>query len=303
MLPIPPSPNILEIGPLALRWYGLLIVLGVLLAAIIAAREAKRRGLDPNIVWDGLFVVLIFGLVGARLYHVVSTPTGSEIGFQYYLQNPIEIFAIWRGGLGIYGAVVGGVIGLYLFTRWRRLNFLQYLDVGTPGLLLAQAIGRWGNYFNQELYGFPTDLPWGIPIDLQHRLPQFAQLPADTLFHPSFLYESLWNFAGFWVLLYVARRFGQRLLNGEIFGLYLILYSLGRFLVEFQRPDAWMMGGLATAQWIAIALILLSLGIMLYRRRVRGEVHGVVSAPEPPRPPQRRKGRFLERRARKNVER
>ncbi|MFQ6015759.1 MAG: prolipoprotein diacylglyceryl transferase [Anaerolineae bacterium] len=283
-----PDPVIFRLGPLEFRWYGLLLVIGVLLGAFVASREARRRGQDPNHVWDGLLWCLIFGIVGARLYHVISSPAGTTIGLQYYLQHPIEILAFRQGGLGIYGAVAGGVLGLYIFARRRGLKVLPWLDIAAPSLLLGQAIGRWGNFFNQELYGYPTDLPWGIPIEQSHRLPIFADLPASTRFHPTFLYESIWNFLAFLALIFLARRFKERWLDGDIFALYLILYPLGRFFVEMQRPDAWTILGVAAAQIVAMGCILASVVWMVYRRRRAREA----PAPAPASGPlMRRKGR------------
>ncbi|MFQ5341804.1 MAG: prolipoprotein diacylglyceryl transferase [Anaerolineae bacterium] len=262
-----PDPIILQVGPLAIRWYGLLIATGALLAGYIASLEAQRRGLNPDHVWNALMVVLVSGIIGARLYHVISSPAGTQAGLSYYLQNPAKIIAIWEGGLGIYGAVAGGALGLYLYARYHGLRFWQWADMAAIGLPLAQAIGRWGNFFNQELYGNPTRLPWGIRIDAAHRLPQFADLPPETRFHPTFLYESLWSLGAFLVLLFLARRYGDRLRQGDLFLIYLILYPVGRILVELQRPDAWRIAGIPTAQWVAGGLILLSLFLLWYRRR------------------------------------
>lgn len=274
-----PDPFALQIGPFALRWYGLLIVAGALAGAWVAAREARRRGQNPDHAWDMLVFTLIVGILGARLYHVLSSPAGTALGWRYYfVEHPftdVQIggltipfptaLAIWEGGLGIYGAVLGGALAIWLYVRRHQLNFLQWLDIGAYGLITGQAIGRWGNFFNQELYGRPTTLPWGIPIDTAHRLPQFVDLPPDTRFHPTFLYESLWNFLALGIMLWVSRRFADRLRNGDIALLYLILYPLGRFLVEFQRPDAWTILGLPTAQWIAVVLIA-GAAFLLWRR-------------------------------------
>ncbi|HUV90425.1 MAG TPA: prolipoprotein diacylglyceryl transferase, partial [Anaerolineae bacterium] len=187
----------------------------------------------------------------------------------YYLQHPVEIFMIRQGGLGIFGAIAGGVLAVYIYARWQKLDFLTWVDIAAPGLALGQAIGRWGNFFNQELYGYPTTVPWGIPIDLRFRLPQFANLPETTRFHPTFLYESLWSLVAFVVLMYVARRFGDRLLKGDVFLVYCILYPLGRFLVELQRPDAWMLGPLAAAQAISLLIMVAAVAILVYRHRRR----------------------------------
>ncbi|MGH2544647.1 MAG: prolipoprotein diacylglyceryl transferase [Ardenticatenaceae bacterium] len=276
------DPIAFEIGPLVFRWYGLLIVGGALLAAWVASKEAEHRGQNPQHVWDAFVWALLGGIVGARLYHVLSSPAGSQTGpYYYFVEQPfttIQVFgqsipfpsalAIWEGGLGIYGAILGGVIVLWLYTRRHNLYLPTWLDIGAIGLVTGQVIGRWGNFFNQELYGEPTTLPWGIPIDQAHRLPEYADLPAETRFHPTFLYESLWNFLALGILLWISRRFEERLRPGDIASLYMIFYGTGRFLVEFQRPDAWRIAGLPTAQWIGIALVLL--GAFLLWRRHRG---------------------------------
>jgi phosphatidylglycerol---prolipoprotein diacylglyceryl transferase len=249
-------------------WYGILIVAGALAGAYIATREAKRHGIDPDHIWNALLVALILGVIGARIYHVISSPTGTNIGLQYYLDNPLEMLNFRQGGLGIYGAVAGGVLALYLYARYAKINFLELVDIAIPGLAIGQAIGRWGNFFNQELYGYPTTLPWGIPIDAAHRLPAFADLtrfPVEsTLFHPTFLYESIWDLAMGLILLAVARRWANEK-GGDLLLLWGVFYGLGRFLVEFQRPDAWTITGIPTAQLIGIALVVVC-GVMLAYR-------------------------------------
>jgi phosphatidylglycerol:prolipoprotein diacylglycerol transferase len=265
------NPIAFQLGPLVFRWYGLLIMIGTLAGAYVVSLEARRHGDDPDHVWNALLVCLVAGLVGARLYHVISSPQGSGITFQYYLRHPSEIFAIWKGGLGIFGAVTGGILGLYLYTAYNKLSFLHWIDLSAPGLLLGQSIGRWGNFFNQELYGYPTALPWGIPIDPAHRLAAFASLPPSTRFHPTFLYESLWDLLAFAVLLFILRRYEDRLRKGDIFLFYLILYPLGRILVETQRPDAWIMAGIPVAQLISGILIALAVGTLILRHRKTSE--------------------------------
>jgi len=266
------DPVAFRIGPLAIHWYGLLIVTGAVLAAVVSTYEARRRGEDPEHVWNVLTYCLILGIIGARLYHVFSSPRGGFVGWDYYREHPIEIIAFWRGGfrgLGIYGAVAGGIVAVVLYCHFARLNLLRWLDIPVPGLLLAQAIGRVGNFINQELYGQPTTLPWGVPIDCAHRYGEFTcdKLPEATRFHPTFFYEALWNLIGFGLFLWLGRKFSRKLRDGDVFFAYFIWYPLGRFWVEFFRPDAWMVPGtgLATAQLIAIVCIVAA-GVVLFLR-------------------------------------
>jgi phosphatidylglycerol:prolipoprotein diacylglycerol transferase len=300
-MPAPPNPVAFVIPGLSreVYWYGILVTLGTLMGAFVADREARRRGLNTDHVWNLLIVVMVFGLVGARLYHVVSSPGGEGSGLGTYLSNPISIISFWDGGLrglGVIGAIVGGVIGVWLYVwehnhavlarAWRSIGkprrrrgglegdtdvmeaepliFSEWADIGALALPIGQAIGRWGNYFNQELYGHPTTLPWGVPVADAYRLPQYVSLPASTRFQPTFLYESLWCIGVFLVLAFVARRWTEWLLFGDLALLYLILYPLGRYLVELQRPDAWTVGGVPVAQVISVltmagaALVLLA---------------------------------------------
>ena len=267
------DPVLVRLGPFAIRWYGVLIVVGALLAGYIASLEAKRKGDQPEHAWDALAVVLITGLIGARLYHVFSSPAGT-IGWEYYRRDPLAIIAFWRGGfagLGIYGGVAGGALGLLAYTYWQKLPFLRWADSAAPGLILAQAIGRWGNYINQELYGPPTELPWGITIEAAHRIAPYDNLsayPLDTHFHPTFLYESVWNFLCFAALMLLARKFSHRLLDGDVVTAYFLLYPFGRFFVEALRPDAWTVGSIPVAQIIALICIAGAVSTLWYRHRV-----------------------------------
>jgi len=242
----PVDPIIFQIGPLALRWYGLLMMAAILIGAQIASHEVTRRGQNSDDFWDMLIWVLIPGFLGARLYYVfIQSPRG-EGGLGYYLANPLEIFKVWSGGIHIFGGFILGGLALWLFTRIRHLPALIYLDAIALALPLAQAIGRWGNFINQELYGPPTSLPWGLKIDPQHRIPPYNDLstyPESTRFHPLFLYESLWNFIGFGLLFWISRRFKHQLCDGDLLLLYLIWYPLGRFFIEFLRTDSWFFPG------------------------------------------------------------
>lgn len=243
-----------QLGPLSIHWYGIMIALGITAAVFLADWEAKRLGENRDHVFGLVLFSVPLGFIGARLYHVIDR-------WDFYSQNPISIFG--GAGLGIWGAVAGGAIGLLIYTGWKKLDTWRWLDICSPGLILAQAIGRWGNFFNQELYGFPTDLPWAIYIDPAHRLPGYEIF---SHFHPMFLYESLWNFLGAFTLLFLGRKLGHRLLKGDIFLIYVIYYSVGRFFLEGLKMDVWTLAGIPTARWIAGTSIVLSLAVMAYRR-------------------------------------
>ncbi len=255
----------IDIGPLTIRFYGIIIMLGVVAAAWLATKEAKRRGLDPDLVWDGLIWVILAGVIGARLWHVFTpTPTDIAAGLttKYYLTHPLDILAIWHGGLGVPGAVIGGAAAIFIYARKKKLDVLVWLDVAAPSLALAQAIGRWGNFVNQELYGPPTDLPWGIPIDPQHRLPGYEQY---THFHPLFLYESLWNLMNMAILLWVGRRFKDKIIAGDIFLGYLVIYPLGRFLLEFIRLDSAEIAGINANQTFMLVVAAAAAFMIIWR--------------------------------------
>jgi len=246
-------------------FYGILITIGVIAAAFLAQSEAKRRKLNPEIIWDVVFWVVLAGIVGARLWHVFTPPpsmVAQGITTQYYLTHPLDLIDIRKGGLGIPGAIIGGGLALYLYCRSRKLVFLTWADIAIPGVALAQAIGRWGNFFNQELYGKPTNLPWKIYIDPQHRISQYANV---AYYHPLFLYESLWNLLNMAVLLWLARRFENWLKPGDIFFMYMILYSIGRFFLEFLRVDASQVAGINFNQTF-VAVVAVAAGLLLFFR-------------------------------------
>ena len=260
-LPSPPSPVIFEAGPFALRYYGLFIALGIAAATWLTGRELARKGYDSALALDSLFFVVPLGFIGARLYHVVTD-------YGLYAEDPIpDIFEVWNGGLGIYGAVAGGFLGVLLFSRYRSVSPLVFADAAAPGLVLAQAIGRWGNYFNQELFGRPSDLPWAIRIAPENRPVEFAD--AET-FHPTFLYESIWDLLVCLALLWIARRFASRLRDGDVMLLYVSLYSVGRFFVESLRIDpAFLIGGSIRGNLLVSSLLALSSGLILFLRHSR----------------------------------
>ncbi|HEY67274.1 MAG: prolipoprotein diacylglyceryl transferase [Chloroflexi bacterium] len=270
----PLDPILIHITPnFGIHWYGVLIITGVMLGALYAAWRAQQDGENPEHVWNGLVVAIILAIIGARLYHIFSEPRGGMMGWSYYRQHPIEALYIWQGGLGIYGAIAGGALGVLLYAWRARLRPLQWLDYGAPGLALGQAIGRWGNFINQELYGPPTNLPWGLIIDPEHRIAPYNDLttyPPDTLFHPTFLYESLWCLLVFIALAVIAHKWKDRLLEGDIFLGYIIGYPLGRFFIEYLRPDAWMIGPIAAAQLFAILCVVGGV-VLLVVRHVRAQ--------------------------------
>lgn len=255
---------------LPIYWYGIIIVTAAIAGAFLATVEAKRKGVNTDHVWNGLLFVLLFGVIGARLYHIVSDLaqgdparylTGDTATTLLNLINPRS------GGLGIFGAVAGGLFGLWLYARIAKQKFWTLVDIAIPGLVLGQAIGRWGNFFNQELFGYPTDLPWGIPIDPAFRqsVPEFASLPLDTRFHPTFLYESLALFLLTGLLLYIGRRWDKSLKPGDMLILYGIFYPLIRFFTEMQRPDAWRFADIPVAQIVSVTVFVVSSVAFLYR--------------------------------------
>lgn len=253
-----PGPLVLQWGPFALRWYGLLIALAVLIGLGLARRLAKSRGIDPELVTDLLPVLVLGSVFGARLYYVV-------LEWRQYAGNWADILAIWRGGIAIHGALIGGLLATVLYCRWRRLAFWPLVDVLVPAVALGQAIGRWGNFFNSEAFGLPTDLPWKLRIPVDHRPPEFL---ADLYFHPTFLYESLWNL-GVGALLLILFRAANRgrihLPPGALSCVYLMAYSSGRVWIEGLRIDPLCLfgtapfcsGGLRMAQVVSLLLIAL----------------------------------------------
>ena len=256
-----PGAIALHVGPLTLRWYGILMASAMALGLWLAHRDARRRVLDPEPLLKAAELALLGGLVGARLYYVA-------FNLDYYGQMPSKIFAVWEGGLAIHGGVIGGIILGGGYAWWRRLPVLHYLDIAAPSLALGQAIGRWGNFFNEEAFGTPTDLPWRLYIPPSHRPPEYAQ---SEFFHPTFLYESLWDGLVFVLLVWVFRDRVARA-PGALFLTYLGLYSVGRFCTEALRTDALMAGPIRVAQLVSVvgvALALVGVPLMVRRSRAR----------------------------------
>jgi phosphatidylglycerol:prolipoprotein diacylglycerol transferase len=281
MFPLhPPSdPYLINIQlfgiPLAVRWYGVLIVGGAMLAGWIAARRAARRGFDPEHIWNLLLLGMVLGIAGARAYYVAFE-------WEKFAGRPwLEIInpAGGGGGLAIHGALIGAMLAALIYTRRYKLPFFEFLDICMPGFLLAQAVGRWGNFFNQEAYGRPTTLPFGVTIDADRRLDPYRDMnkyPPSQLFHATFLYESLWNLAGAGLLFWLERRLRGWLRTGDIALFYAIYYGVGRFWVEGLRTDSLCTNGvggscgdaLRAAQVVSLLLIVGGLiGLFINHRR------------------------------------
>lgn len=261
-------PQGFNIGPLTIRFYAILIIIGAIVGSWLAARQAKKHGEDSELVLDLLPWLLIGGIIGARLWHVF-TPSASNIAqgvtTENYLRNPIEILKMWKGGLGIPGGVIGGALALIIYTKSKKLSFWQWADFIAPGLLVGQAIGRWGNFVNQEVYGRPTNLPWAITIDPQYRISGFEQV---AKYHPLFLYESLLNLAGAGVLIWIDRKFKDKLFKGDIFFGYMIWYSTVRFLLEFLRLDPSPVNGININQTSMLVVGVIAVAILILRHTV-----------------------------------
>jgi prolipoprotein diacylglyceryl transferase len=268
-----PSRAVWEIAGFPLRAYALCIIVGIIVGMVIATRRWRARGGTSDTMEMVVAVAVPCGIVGARLYHVAT---------DYHLyfgpgRNPVDALKIWEGGLGVWGAIAGGVLGAWLVARRRQIRFLPLLDALAPGLLVAQAIGRLGNWFNQELFGRPTTLPWALEIDPEYRPAGFEQF--DT-FHPTFLYELVWNLAAAVVLVLLDRRL--RLGHGKVFALYVLLYTAGRFWIEALRIDTvTQIAGFRLNNYTSLILFLAALVWLIWLVRNRPGREQVVEGPGP----------------------
>lgn len=258
----------LPFWPYRIQTYALIILVGIIVAAMWTSRRLTKRGAEPGVVLDILLCAVPLGIVGARLYHVVTHPKdffypGANIWNPF---QPGSIWAIWEGGGAIFGALIGGAIGVWLGCRWTGLRFWTFADAVAPALLLAQAIGRFGNYFNQELFGLPTNLPWGLQIDAGNKAIPVG-LPDDTLFQPLFLYEIIWNVIGVIVIVFLQRKF--TLQWGKVLAVYLIWYGLGRSYLESIRidPSEFTFLGIPSNVWAAFGAVVLGVIIFLVQSR------------------------------------
>jgi phosphatidylglycerol:prolipoprotein diacylglycerol transferase len=257
-----------SLGFLCVRYYGIVLMLGALAGGYLATFEVRRRGHAPDLVWDLLVYLIIGGVLGARLWHILTPPPSSiaqGITTQYYLTHPLDALAIWKGGLGIPGTILGGLVALFLYARrHKEIGFLEWTDVAAPGLALGQAIGRWGNFFNQEIYGAPTDLPWKIFIDPAHRL---ADYETQAYYHPLFAYESILNLAHMLLLLWITRRYRGSLQRGDVFNVYCIFYPLVRFGLDFLRLDASQVLSININQTIMAIVAIGAVAVLIWRHR------------------------------------
>lgn len=267
------------IGDLEIRFYSIMILSGLLAGVLLAQWEAQRRNENPDHVVNIALLGAVFGLIGARLYHVIDK-------WSIYSQKPSDIVAIWNGGIGIFGAIAGAAFGLVAYVWWvnqrerklgRRghpMDVLRWFDIGAPAFLIGQGIGRWGNYFNHELFGPPSDLPWAIGIPQERVAVEAPAYLGDTTFHPLFLYESLLSLLGVVVLLLIARKLSHRLRKGDILALYFIWYPTERFFLEFLRSENWKLGTIPTAQLLGALLVLASIGWMVLHHRLPDKFGG-----------------------------
>lgn len=239
------NPVAFEIFGLEIRWYGIFMATAILIGSFIVMKFAKKRGYKEDDIIDLVLVAVPFGIIGARTYYVI-------FNWSYYSGDFFKMINLRGGGLAIHGAVIGGVLSGYIFCKIRKLNFYELIDFAAPALILGQAIGRWGNFTNGEAHGKATSLPWAIPVDGQ-------------MVHPTFLYESIWNFAIFLLLIFFGKKLKKK--DGDVFLIYMGLYSIGRFFIEGMRTDSLMLGPLRMAQVISIVLISFSVYFLFVKKR------------------------------------
>jgi phosphatidylglycerol:prolipoprotein diacylglycerol transferase len=279
LINVTPDPIALHLGALNIGWYGLGYVVAVGTMMLISQREAALRGIDPRHITGALIVVAVLALIGARLYHVIDL-------WGYYSQNLPAIVLPPYSGLGLYGGIAGAIAGIFIYVRRQHLPFWRALDLCVPGTLIAQGIARWGNFFNQELYGPPTSAPWGITIGCDHRVADFpcATYPeATTGFHPLFFYESALDITGGLVALWLSRRHLARLRDGDLASFWFIWYGSVRFALEtFRFNYDWkLLGVMPTAMFIGVAVVAFGIASVVWRHR-----RPIAPTPEPPQPPQ-----------------
>ena len=247
----------------SLHWYGVIMAVGIILAGLVAEWGVRQRGEDGELIWELLIWAVPFGIIGARLWYVVNDMLG---GGRYYIDNPIQILNLPQGGLHFYGAVLFGALGALIFVKRNKLDFRIFLDAAAPALLIGQALVRPANFINQELYGPPTALPWGIRIEAAHRIAPWNNMllfPYErTFFHPTFAYEMLWNFLAAGILLWIALEYKKRIKPATIFAGWLVLEGIGRELIEFFRPDQPRLGSTDISYSRIVAGVMILVGIV-----------------------------------------
>jgi len=256
-----------QIGPIPVFWYGICYAIALAAAYLLMTVEAKRRGQDPELLANGMIVIAVAALIGGRAYHVIDQ-------WALYKDDISKIFLPPYTGLGAYGGLFTGFLALVAYTRYKKVPFWVWADIAAPAVFLVQGIARWGNFFNQELYGPPTNLPWGIAIQCSRRIAEFAcpagSDPNATLgehFQPLFLYESISGLLGCAALLFLARRYGNRLRPGDLVAIFFIWYGAVRFCLEFLRSDNWTFFGVPVAQIVSALFIVFAILILLFRHR------------------------------------
>jgi len=252
---------------LTLRWYGVLVMFGVAVGAWLSEQEVKRRGEDGEHIWNAMIFLLPMGILGGRLWYVVNATLG---GSSYYLENPGKILAVWDGGMHFFGGLLFGAVTLYFYARYYKLDLWLFLDAIAPITMIGQALARPANFINQELYGPPTTLPWGISIDEYHRLALYPTnlYPVETTrFHPVFAYEMILNLILAGGLLWAARRWPERFKPGAVFAWWLILAGFIRTFIEFFRPDQPKIGDSIVSYSMVVSLLMGLTGLLLWMAR------------------------------------
>ncbi|MCM3711986.1 prolipoprotein diacylglyceryl transferase [Sporosarcina luteola] len=252
------DPTAFSLGPIDIRWYGILITTGIILAFLVVQKEMVKRGMHPDFLTDLLIWAVPLSIISARIYYVIFT-------WDSYKDNPIDAIKIWEGGIAIHGALIGAFLTTYVYTKIRGVSFWKVVDIAAPGLLIGQIIGRWGNFINQEAHGGPVSETFlkntWIPDWIMNQM-----TINGVTYHPTFLYESLWNVVGLIIILLLRR---VRLKRGEMFFFYLTWYSIGRFFIEGMRTDSLYGGDLRAAQIVSIIAIVFSVSLFIWRRFIK----------------------------------
>lgn len=249
------NPNIFTIGDFSLRWYSVLILIGIISAYLLANKEGKKFNLPKDFIFDMAFWVIIIGIIGARLYFVL-------FNFDSYKGDLLSIFKVWEGGLAIHGGIIFGVITLFVYCKMKKVNPFRMMDIAAPSVIIAQAIGRWGNFFNGEAHGPETTLAFLKSLHLPDFIVKGMNIDG-IYYHPTFLYESIWCIIGF-VLLLIIRKYYKCLKTGQLTCFYLMWYSVGRFFIESLRTDSLLLGSLKVAQLVSIGMFVIGLLVFLY---------------------------------------